>query len=91
MKFRYMYKIGPIDYWEGCEIASFDETDRVLRQMPEPARGSIVFRTYVPAPKIFSIVPIFMCKAENNGTVYIFCDTEIDLDYEAKVINKEEF
>lgn len=34
-KFSHIYSASPIDLWYGAELASAEETQRVLSQMPE--------------------------------------------------------
>lgn len=73
--FRFIWRSAPIDFWEHAEVPNIDETDNVLRQMPEPPRDRIVLKTWVPYDCM--LVPLFMCKADNNGTTYFFCDFDI--------------
>ena len=74
MKFKHIYSSMPIDWWDNATIATCEESERVLEQMPEGPRDGIVYRLYVPYPQGAMLVPIFLCKADNNGTVYIFSD-----------------
>ena len=73
--YRYMRAGDPIDFWEHAEVANIDEVENVLRQMPEEPRDGTVLKTWVPYD--CSLVPLFMCKADNNGTTYFFCDFDI--------------
>lgn len=71
MKFEYVYLISAIDFWDGAQIADRYETEAVLNQMPE-TRDDIVYKLYLPCPGSSSILPVYLCKADNNGTTYIF-------------------
>lgn len=71
-KFKFIYYMSPIDFWENAIIPSDIETARVLKQMPEEPRTQDVYKLYFPTE--ISLTPIYLCKAENNGTVYIFSD-----------------
>ena len=73
-EFKYIYWTFPIDWWGNAIIATEEETNRVLYQMPEEPRDKRVYKLYVPYPGGSEIVPIYLCKADNNGTVYIFSD-----------------
>lgn len=74
-KFPYIYSTSPIDYWYGAELASAEETQRVLSQMPEEPRYDDVFKVLFPTDT--QLTPIYICKADNNGTTYIFSDFDI--------------
>ena len=75
-EFNYIYSLPPIDFWDNVQMATLEETHRVLENMPEPPRQfENVYKTFVPFES--EIVPVFMCKADNNGTVYLFCDNDI--------------
>ncbi len=73
--FRYVWKINPIDLWEHAIVASMEEYERVMAQMPEEARSEVVLKTYMPADG--ELAPVYMCKADNNGTTYLFSDTDV--------------
>ena len=75
--FNFIFWIFPIDDWRGAQIADYDESERVLSQMPESPRFRDVYKIYIPCSGNFNLVPIFLCKADNNGTVYIFSDADI--------------
>ena len=79
MDFRHIWRGLPIDFWEYAMVANIDEEARVLRQMPEEPRDGSVFKVYVPFD--CCLVPLFMCKADNNGSVYFFCDFDIVHEY----------
>ena len=68
----YIYRHPPIDYWGNAIVADDDETATILAKMPEAPRWNIVFKTYVPY--VGEMIPVYMCKADNNGTVYVFCE-----------------
>jgi len=76
-KFSYIYGMPPIDFWEGSVFPSEAEHYAVLSQMPEEPRSEIVHKLFIPVPGNPELVPVFLCKAENNGTVYMFSDTKI--------------
>jgi hypothetical protein len=45
--------------------------------MPEPPRAPIVYKLlyfYAGEQELF---PIYLCKADNNGTVYVFSDRSL--------------
>lgn len=71
-EFAYIWAGGPIDFWENAIVTSIEENDRVLAQMPEKTTAPVVLKTYMPANVELS--PVYMCKADNNGTVYYFSD-----------------
>lgn len=73
--FKFIYEHEPIDFFEGSLSVSNEEELRVLTQMPEESRDSRVYKTYIPYGCM--LVPIYMCKADNNGTTYIFTDYNI--------------
>lgn len=73
-RFRYVYMTSPIDWWENAIMPTEEERERVISQMPEEPRCKTVYKLYVPYPGGCEIVPIYLCKADNNGTVYIFSD-----------------
>ena len=74
-RFKNIVGIPPIDFWENAIVASMEETDRVLAQMPEEPRAGVVYKTYVPGEADMAVV--YMCKADNNGTTYLFCDEDL--------------
>ena len=76
-EFKHIYGIPPIDFWEGSVYPSEAEHYDVLEQMPEAPRSDTVHKLYVPIPGYPELIPIFLCKADNNGTVYIFSDYEL--------------
>lgn len=72
--FPYIYEMAPIDFWDNCLTPSMEEEERVLSQMPEEPRVPCVYKLlyfYAGYPELF---PIYLCKADNNGTVYVFSD-----------------
>ncbi len=73
--FSFIWWIPPIDFWEGAIVASAEETDRVLEQMPEEPREKVVYKTYVPGDT--ELTPVYMCKASNNGTTYLFANNDV--------------
>ena len=75
MRFKYIYQCEPIDYWEKAELADNIIADEVLKQMPEEARDGCVYKLLVLNPPSFT--EIYLCKADNNGTVYIFSNIDL--------------
>ena len=73
--FRFIWWSNPIDFWEYAMVANIDEAARVLKQMPEEPRSDDVYKVYVPYDA--ELVTLFMCKADNNGSIYFFCDFDI--------------
>lgn len=77
MHLKCIGSLGPIDIWEGSFEVDGDVKDEVLSLMPEPPRSNDVYLTYLPNPEWGEMQPLFMCKADNNGTVYLFAETDI--------------
>jgi hypothetical protein len=75
MKFKHIYWMQPIDWWERAELADSIIAEAVLNQMPESPRSGEVYKMTIPDPPC--IGEMYLCKADNNGTTYIF--TNIDL------------
>lgn len=75
MRFKHIYQCMPIDFWEKAELADSIIAKAVLDQMPEEPRDGDVYKLIVPAPP--SLLEIYLCKADNNGTVYIFSDFDL--------------
>ena len=69
--------INPIDFWDGASIAEGEIKDEVLSLMPEPPRSNDVFLTYLPNPEWSEMQELYMCKADNNGTVYLFAERDV--------------
>lgn len=65
----------PIDHWEGAMAVSNTMEMEIMQRMPELPRNQRVYKTYFPYQD--RLEPIYFCKAENNGTTYMF--TEHDL------------
>lgn len=78
--FKYVWAHEPIDWWCGACVADLEETERVLGAMPEEPRENIVFKIVMPDG--YELVPVYFCKASNNGTVYIFSDYDVNKDYD---------
>ena len=68
--FEYIYLIPPIDSWDNAIVASEKETMCVLDQMPESPRDGVIYKTHIPYDG--KLITIYMCKADNDGDVYIF-------------------
>ena len=73
--FKYIWRIPPIDFWAGAMIADASETKKVLNSMPEEPRSETVYVTYVPGDT--ELTPVYICKADNNGTTYLFADEDV--------------
>lgn len=73
--FKYIWCIPPIDFWAGAMIADTLETKRVLNCMPEEPRSETVYVTYVPGDT--ELTPVYICKADNNGSTYLFADEDV--------------
>ncbi len=71
-EFDFIWAGNPIDFWENTIIPNNEEYERVMAQMPETPRDNVVLKTYIPADGKLS--PVYMCKADNNGTIYFFSD-----------------
>lgn len=78
-QFKYIWRGSPIDFWENAIVTNEAETARVFSDMPEPSRDDIVYKTYVPGDT--ELVPLYMCKADNNGTIYFFCEENLPKFY----------
>lgn len=66
----YVYLIPPIDFWKNAIVAGEKETMHVLALMPEKPRDGMVFKTFVPYDGC--LIPVYICKADNNGDTYLF-------------------
>lgn len=75
MKFNHVYMMDPIDFWEKATLADEYTTAAVLAQMPEPPRNETVYKLILPDPPEFS--EVYLCKADNNGTIYIFSNFDL--------------
>ena len=65
----------PIDFFEKAEVADEVIQDAVLKQMPEYPRDGIVYKLLLPNPPMFT--EVYLCKADNNGTIYIFSNFDL--------------
>ena len=77
MNFDYIYSMPPIDFWEGAGVVTGPIADAVLEQMPEEPRTRIVYGLLIPIPGSCELEPVYLCKADNNGTTYVFSKYEI--------------
>jgi hypothetical protein len=75
--FPYIYEMAPIDFWDNCLTPSMEEEERVLKQMPEKPRIPTVYKLLYFFAGECELFPIFLCKADNNGTVYVFSDRSL--------------
>lgn len=69
--FKYRYWTQPIDFWNGATVAPQNIEESVIAQMPDEV-VSKVYQLFIPSPP--ELIPIYLCKGENNGTTYIFSD-----------------
>ncbi len=76
IKFKHIYQMEPIDFWEKAELADGIIAEAILKQMPEGPRDGCVYKLIIPYPP--SLREIYLCKADNNGTVYVFADFDIN-------------
>lgn len=83
--FKCIYEIAPIDHWENALVPSIEEADRVLAQMPEEPRDFRVYKLLMFKNGEYELFPVYLCKAENNGTVYIFSDIDLTNIYHRRV------
>lgn len=73
-----IYSIGPIDFWGGAQVVSVEEFELITGIMPEEARTCEgVYKTWIPCDWDGTMAEVYMCKAENNGTVYLFTKSEL--------------
>lgn len=75
MTFKYVYWMQPIDFFEKAELADEVIQDAVLKQMPEYPRDGIVYKLLLPNPPM--LTEVYLCKADNNGTIYIFSNFDL--------------
>ena len=83
--FKHIYEMAPIDHWENALVPSTEEADRVLAQMPEEPRDFRVYKLLMFKNGEYELFPVYLCKAENNGTVYIFSDIDLTNIYHRRV------
>lgn len=83
--FKHIYEIAPIDHWENALVPSIEEADSVLAQMPEESRDFRVYKLLMFKNGECELFPVYLCKAENNGTVYIFSDIDLTNIYHRRV------
>ena len=87
----FIYRIQPVDWWDGATMADAVTTARILGMMPEAPRTAFdgVYETRFPHSG--QMKEVYFCKADNNGTVYVF--TEFDIfkafeDFELYINNE---
>lgn len=66
----HVYCMPAIDFWRGAIVAGDKETKHILGLMPEEPRDGMVFKTFVPYDG--GLLPVYICKADNNGDTYLF-------------------
>ena len=85
-KFEYIYAGSPIDFWHNATLASEEESKRVLAQMPDEPRDGLVYKAYIPMD--LEYVPLFICKGDNNGDTYFFCDEDFVYYYSHGLVRR---
>lgn len=75
MEFKHIYLMDPIDFWDKAELADSIIAEEVLKQMPEGPRDGYVYKLLWPYPPM--IAEVYLCKADNNGTTYLFSNFDI--------------
>lgn len=78
--FKYIYAMEPIDFWSGATVVDLDDDNCVkvyqdMDALEEVPRDGNVYKLMIPSP--VQLEEIYLCKADNNGTVYIFTDTDL--------------
>lgn len=91
-RFKFIYSMEPLDEYDGLYVASWHEAQRVFAQMPEEPRDYVVLKAYMPIiSNNCTLAPYYLCKADNNGTTYIFSDYDLkNLDIEKEDKNYAE-
>lgn len=84
MRFKHIYQFEPIDFWEKAELADSIIAEEVLKQMPEAPRDGDVYKMLFPNPPM--LAEIYLCKADNNGTTYIFSNIDLVRDFALNLI-----
>jgi hypothetical protein len=79
----------PIDFWDNVELADEYTTNAVLEQMPEMQRSNIVYKTHFPDPTSSGFHEVYFCKADNNGTTYMFSNVDIKYTFDCIDLFKE--
>ena len=90
MTFKYIFSIPPIDFWENALCAGLEAETEVLELMPEEPRDGQVYKLLIPNPGDPELEPIYLCKADNNGTVYIFANVDLTRIFLSDEIIKED-
>lgn len=75
MEFKHIYQFEPIDFWDKLDLADDIIAEEVSKQMPESPRDGDVYKMVVPNPPM--LTEIYLCKADNNGTTYIFSNIDL--------------
>lgn len=83
--FKYVYWMEPIDFWDKAELADTVIAKAVIDQMPEEPRDYVVYKLVFPDPP--NLNEIYLCKADNNGTVYVF--SNFDIEYFSKYLTRQ--
>lgn len=71
----FIYTAAPCDVWTGAISVDEEERETILALMPEESRDDKVYKSYLPGNG-YDLEPVYFCKADNNGTTYIFSNFE---------------
>lgn len=71
----FIYRVQPVDWWDGAVVADSVTTAKILEMMPEQPRTQDVY--IIRFPHESEMKEVYLCKAENNGTVYVFAEFDI--------------
>ena len=86
----YIWTLPPIDIFNHALVAEEEETVKILALMPESVRSMWVHKIYVPYEN--ELVPVYISKADNNGTTYLFSEHDV-ISYllrNTEIYNKED-
>lgn len=74
----YVYSLSePVDFWTGAQILDDPALEEViLEMMPEAPRVPVILKVFFPYKN--SLEPIYLCKADNNGTTYMFTERKLE-------------
>lgn len=76
----YVYQLpDAVDFWTGAQMIDNPVLEsEILERMPEEPRIPLVLQVFFPYKN--NLEPIYLCKAENNGTTYMFMTRALE-DY----------
>lgn len=84
----YVYWTSPCDIWDGAIKVEGVEALLIEEMMPEWPRGDGVYKSFLPGNGS-SLEVFYFCKADNNGTTYIF--SNCDISVKGKGLDEWEF